>query len=251
MNYFNTTFGSTADAGTLATYTVGEKTLTISPIVSAIRGNITSLYVVCRMIALIMQLLILIYIGINMATSSVADDKVKYKRMFMGWLESFIILVLLPYIMAFIAQFGESITNIFYNIETQILNGQESFEDAIGKQFISVLIEKGGLVLTLYSIMYLILFLTQLKFFWMYAKRVLMVAFLIMISPLITITYSIDKMGDGKAQAFSAWFKEYTVNVLIQPLHALIYMVFVLTAGKIAETAPIVASSIILYELEN
>lgn len=66
------------------------------------------------------------------------------------------------------------------------------------------------------------------------------------ISPLITITYSIDKAGDGQAQAFSNWIKEFLLNVLIQPLHALIYMVFVFTANNIAAQSPIVAVAFLM-----
>ena len=77
-------------------------------------------------------------------------------------------------------------------------------------------------------------------------KRLLMVGFLIIISPLITITYSIDKVGDGKAQAFSIWLKEIIVNVLIQPLHALIYLIFVLTANSIAASSPLVALAMLM-----
>lgn len=67
-----------------------------------------------------------------------------------------------------------------------------------------------------------------------------------MISPLVTITYSIDKAGDGKAQAFSTWMKEFMLNVLIQPLHAIIYLVFLLTANEIAERAPLVAIALLM-----
>jgi hypothetical protein len=81
----------------------------------------------------------------------------------------------------------------------------------------------------------------ELKFFWLYMKRFLMVGFLIMISPLITISYSIDKAGDGKAQAFQKWSQEFIMNVLIQPLHALLYLVIVVTANEIATQAPLVA----------
>ena len=35
--------------------------------------------------------------------------------------------------------------------------------------------------------------------------------------------------------------KEFVVNVLIQPLHALIYLVFILSAGEIAKLSPIIA----------
>ena len=73
-----------------------------------------------------------------------------------------------------------------------------------------------------------------------------MVGFLIVISPLITITYALDKAGDGKAQSFFVWFKEFTVNVLIQPLHALIYLVFILTANELAKTAPLLAIAFLL-----
>ena len=73
-----------------------------------------------------------------------------------------------------------------------------------------------------------------------------MVGLLIVVSPLIIITYSIDKAGDGRAQVFSTWMKEYVVNVLIQPLHALIYMVFVLTANAIAYKSPLVALALLL-----
>ena len=74
----------------------------------------------------------------------------------------------------------------------------------------------------------------------MYLKRFFAVAFLTVISPLITITYSIDKAGDGKAQAFSAWIQEYTVNMLIQPLQAFIYLIFAFSANEIAKASPIV-----------
>lgn len=91
-----------------------------------------------------------------------------------------------------------------------------------------------------YSIAFWILIFTQFKFFMMYTKRVLAVSFLVIISPLITITYSMDKAGDGKAQAFENWFKEYLTNILIQPLQAILYLVFIFSASQIAIKAPVV-----------
>ena len=48
-------------------------------------------------------------------------------------------------------------------------------------------------------------------------------AFFTMIAPLIAVTYPLDKIKDGQAQAFNLWFKEYTFNALIQPVHLIIY----------------------------
>ena len=80
--------------------------------------------------------------------------------------------------------------------------------------------------------------------------RKLKVAFLIMISPLITITYSADKIGDNKAQAFNAWLKEIVFQIFIQDLHAVMYLVFVLSAAAIAEKAPALAI-VFLIALSN
>ena len=59
-------------------------------------------------------------------------------------------------------------------------------------------------------------------------------AFLTMIAPLVALTYPIDKMNDGKAQAFNMWFKEYIFNLLIQPLHLILYMVLIGSAMTFA-----------------
>lgn len=63
------------------------------------------------------------------------------------------------------------------------------------------------------------------------------VGFLIMISPLITITYSIDKIGDGKAQALNAWLKELVYNILIQPFYCVLFLAFYSTIAKIIKSS--------------
>lgn len=67
-------------------------------------------------------------------------------------------------------------------------------------------------------------------FLFSYVRRMLTIGFLIIISPLITITYSIDKVGDGQAQALNTWLKEFIFTVLIQPFHCIIYIVFISSA---------------------
>lgn len=78
-----------------------------------------------------------------------------------------------------------------------------------------------------YKIIYIVLVLYTVIFTFTYLKRVVYMAFLTLIAPLVALTYPIDKMNDGKAQAFNMWFKEYIFNLLIQPLHLILYMVLV------------------------
>lgn len=85
-----------------------------------------------------------------------------------------------------------------------------------------------------FMIMYVMLCLFTIYFIFTYLKRVIYMAFLTIIAPLVALTYPIDKINDGKAQAFNMWFKEYIFNLLIQPLHLLLYTVLVSSAIELA-----------------
>ena len=217
--------------------------------INAIKDRVAKMFRIIQILATGLSLIVLLYIGIRMALSTLSDDKAKFKKMLIGWVESVVILFLLEYIMVAVIMFGEMLTNLFYDLEVQLLSTastDESFELIIREQIWTDLFKTSGLDYAMNTVMYLCLLFLQLKYFWTYLKRVLMVGFLIMIAPLITVTYGIDKAGDGKAQAFSIWMKEFVVNVLIQPLHALIYLIFVLSAGEIAKVSPIIALAFIM-----
>ena len=226
------------------TYTVGtgeyEVTLDISSENEEIQVNISKFYQICKTLSLIISLLVLIYIGIRMSLSAVASEQAKYKKMFVSWVESVALLFILQYIMVIIVNFGEILTDVFYNIKCALESGgDKTFEQKITDTLTSEIFQVSGLQLAMYSIMYWVLVYTHFKFAFLYMKRMFVVAFLMMISPLITVTYPIDKAGDGKDKVFNACLSEFLINIFIQPLHAIIYIVFMFTAGEIAEYAPV------------
>ena len=92
-----------------------------------------------------------------------------------------------------------------------------------------------------YAFIFVILVIDTLIYSYTYVRRIIYMAFLTMIAPLVALTYPIDKANDGSAQAFNAWFKEYIFNLLIQPLHLLLYMVLVGSAMAFAASNPIYA----------
>ena len=94
-------------------------------------------------------------------------------------------------------------------------------------------------------IIYIIMIGVTLLYLVTYIKRMLTIAFLIIISPLITITYSIDKMRDNRSQALDTWMKEFMYNVLIQPFHCIIYLVFIKTALQLMHDSRSMASSVL------
>lgn len=85
-----------------------------------------------------------------------------------------------------------------------------------------------------YAIIYIVLIIYTVIFSFTYLRRVLYMAFLTMIAPLVAVTYPIDKINDGKAQAFDMWLKEYIFNLLLQPLHLILYMILIGSAMDFA-----------------
>jgi len=196
--------------------------------VEKLKESVASWYETMRRIAIIASLCILLYIAIRMATSTIASDKAEYKRMLMDWLVGFVLIFVLHYIIIFVISANEAIVDVIAVpiTESQTADGGDKLADYIdktGKQVLShVDLSKSlGSV-----IVYLVLIGITLAFLLMYIKRMIVVAFLIIIAPLITITYAIDKVGDNKSQALDSWLKEFVWTVLIQPFHCVIYIVF-------------------------
>lgn len=92
-----------------------------------------------------------------------------------------------------------------------------------------------------YLIIYIVLVVFTGMFAIRYMKRVIYIAFLTLMAPLVALTYPIDKIKDGKAQAFNMWFREYIFNVLIQPFHYLIYTILIGAAVNLVSSSVIYA----------
>lgn len=224
------------------TYEVGENTVYIPSAIIDIKESVASWFYICRIIAMVIGLGVLIYVGIRMAISTVASDKAVYKKMLISWVESMVLLFLMHYIIQAIMGLGSVFSDLCYNLRVSLeAEGSKSFEQELLNTIALRLFTSTGGGLMVSTVMIWCLAFAHLKFFIMYLKRTLMVGFLIVIAPLITITYPMDKMGDNKAQAFSAWLNELLINVFIQPIHAIIYLVFSFTAGEIASFAPLLA----------
>ena len=189
-----------------------------------LQENIASWYYVMRTIAIIASLCVLIYIAIRMATSTVASDKAEYKRMLMDWAVGFVLIFILHYIIILVINGNNLIVNVLAESIRDSSSGDlTNFIKQVADQINWA--QEVSKTLTA-TFIFLILVGITLAFLLMYVKRMIVVAFLIIIAPLITITYAIDKVGDSKSQALDSWLKEFVWTVLIQPFHCVIYIVF-------------------------
>ena len=225
-----------------STYTAGDVTIEVPGYMQTAKENIAKIYYVMRYIALGFSLLTLLYIGIRTAVSSVAETEAKYKKMFVGWIESIVILLLLQYIIAAMFYLSGALLNICWDIYKSLNTTKSAnFEENLLVSIFSGYKTISGVGVIYLTLSLWVLAYTHVKFFWLYIKRVFMTGFLITLSPLITVTYPIDKAGDGKAQAFQGWLRELTITCTIQPIHCVIYMIFNETAGEISKVAPVLA----------
>ncbi len=231
---------------------VDSSSMELQPIVS-------KWYYALRNFSIVMLLSILVYIAIRIIISSSMEDRAKYKTRLYDWLVAMCLIFFMHYIMSFAVTLTEEIIdvvnsanlkyecNVKFNGDDDVyytLDGKNVDYDSIkletnlmGKVRLDmqimpeeytdaqVLLHSFG-----YTVMYMGLIMYTVLFLFRYLKRLLILTFLTMIAPLMAMTYPLDKMHDGKAQGFMTWLKEYVYNLLIQPVHLILYTVLIGTA---------------------
>lgn len=224
--------------GTL--YEIQENLTTYSKESTAykLRDVISTWYNAFRTFALVALLSVLVYIGIRIIlSSSSAESKAKYKKMLVDWVTAICLLFVLHYIMAFVLDVSQKITDIF-KVTTLSEGGVDYFMTTIRN---SIVQENGSQFRYWgYAIMYMALVILTVTFTFEYIKRLIFISLLTMIAPLIALTYPLDKIRDGQAQGFMLWLREYVFNCLIQPVHLLLYTMIVGTAIQTMKN-PIIA----------
>ena len=233
---------------------------------------ISKWYYTLRNLALVVLMLILIYIGIRIMLCSIASEKSKYKKMLWDWVIAICLIFVMHYIMIFAVNINDNLISMMRSVSegnayvhvidlTDMESGKRSkfksaieeanlesyYQDEAKNYFvwptnligqIRILAQKmnGTSEYVGYAVAYIVLVLYTIYFAFTYLKRALYMAFLTVIAPMVAMTYPIDKINDGKAQAFNTWLKEYIFNLLIQPLHLLLYILLISMAFDLAST---------------
>lgn len=211
-------------------------------IINNIRNQVSIWYVAIRNLSAAILAVMVLYVGIRMAISSVAEDKAKYKRMLADWVVSLVLLFVLHYIMILIININDGIVAILAKAATATKGESSTIMDSLWDNAMDITspftVQLGN------TILYFMLAIMSFVFFATYIKRMITIAFLIMIAPIITITYSLDRMGDGKSQALNTWFKNFVYNILLQPFQCIIYIALVKTAIEAISAADL--SSVVI-----
>ena len=229
-----------------------------------LKETVSKWYYIIRNIAIIGMIPVLLYVGIRILLTSIASEKAKYKQMLSDWLIAICLIFLMQYIMVFANSFVESITKILSSVASSNVEGivieeandklvnaikeletdeiQYVYDDnkivwpsnLMGQIRFGSQQRDGTTAYVGFTLCYFVLVIYTVVFTFTYIKRLLYLLFLTIIAPFVALTYPLDKIRDGQAQAFNMWTKEYIINLLIQPFHLLLYTVFVSMAYDLA-----------------
>jgi len=208
--------------------TAGEDSMVLT-----VRKAVSTWYYVMRNIAAAILMVILIYVGIRMAISTVAQEKARYKQSLIDWVVSLALVFLMQYIILFTIYINDALVAAIEKTAVQVADVRHAYGE-IGRMAISPFRGVDGFAAL---IVYGLLVWQTLGLLFSYFNRMMKCAFLIIISPLVTLTYAIDKLADSKAQALGNWLREYIFTVLIQPFHCIMYAALVSTAMNMLSKA--------------
>ena len=102
-----------------------------SPVYDIIKHSVVKFYYYLQKFSIGLSVLVLIYIGIRMAISTVASDKAKYNKMLIGWVSSLVLLVFMHIIVIAISMGLEYLLGMV-NKFAEVL-GVSEIENAIFK----------------------------------------------------------------------------------------------------------------------
>lgn len=191
-------------------------------IVYKIRTNTSIWYYAIRTVAIFAVAIMLLWnLMKSLSKSSSAGQKVIAKNALMDWVLSFALIMFMHIIIILIFNINEQLLNVISKLTTgpNLGNFVDSLESVIFAD---------NLTLSIAAIaVYAILEWQTFKYIFIYVQRLLTIVLLVLISPLVPVTYSTDRMKGGRGLALNNWLKELVYNVFIQSIHALIYCAMV------------------------
>ncbi len=195
-----------------------------------IREAIATWYVSFTRIAVVLLGGILIYIGIRLALSTVANDRANYKKMLVNWLTAVIIVFFIHLIIVAVFEINDTLISTLDEInDSSEFPIYETIRTRTKDLRLSV-----GLPA---AVIYWALVIISILFLWVYIKRLFTVMVLIVIAPFVGTKYAIEGASKGqRTRILTSWIYEFAINVLIQPIHAVLYIVLMSVALELATT---------------
>lgn len=237
------------DVNFIDIYNAGGQSLTEGGYIYIIRENVAGWYYTIRNISIAAMTIVLIYTAIRIAISVIPEQGAKYKKNLVDWGFSFGILIFLHYIMMAILYLNSSLLNVIYDNAPMAI---DSFSEIATTAQSPSIIDSLMAMVVFIAILY-----TTIRFLIIYFKRMFKIIILTIFSPLMVISYAIERIKGDSGANLNRWLKVYAFNVFVQLLHAIVYCTFIVAGfeimrqNAIAGTIVVIALLSYIYGLEE
>ena len=210
------------DANIFTTADRDGQDLDENSIVYKMRVNTSIWYYAIRALAIVVVFIMLIWNLVKSVSKSTSPgQKTIAKNALIDWVVSFALIMFMHFIIIFILNFNDLVLQVIQNFVKSANTSDffDSLENAIFSQ---------NFILSVATlIVYGMLNWQTFKYIFSYIQRFLTIILLVIISPIVPITYSVNRMRGGQGEALNTWLKELIYNVFVQSIHALIYAALV------------------------
>lgn len=230
-----------------------------SYLVGLFRDGVDHWFTVFQAIAIAGYAAMFLYMGVKMLFRVGSSKQNSYKQLLIDWVAGILILFFFPYAIKYAIDVNNGLVSQIEKSKSQFIQAEtrstanlsnfslpegaeeDEYESLAAQMDVNPFDSEGGSYMALMAaraeatkrltdaIVYLIMTIQFIILAILYYKRVFVIAFLIVIFPLVALSYAFDKVGDGHAGAFETWCKEIMTNIFVQSIHALVY-VFVMGA---------------------
>ena len=222
--------------------TAGGKEINEGSTIDIIRKVVKLWYISFRNVAIVVIAIVIIFAGVKMAISTVAQDKANYKNMLVNWTKAMVIVLLMHIFMYAIQYFNARMLEILqdslenkYGAEVDPDTGQPigntgQVYNTIVKRAFDVRYKVGipG------AIMYLVLTIYFLRFCFIYVRRYAGLMILTILAPLVAIKHAVLSLKGKSSNEFGKWLGDYTTTTFLQSIHALVFLTLITTAIDLA-----------------
>lgn len=207
-------------------------------VVYLLRRNLRTIYAIFRSVSIAIMLFALVFIGIKIAIeSSSPEKKAVYKKKLTSWVVGLLVVLFVHIFMYMVFElngmfvsmcqkFGATAAQTALNTKSQV-----NLYDAIRTKAYAFNWKEGIPA----TIIYIFMIYLMIRFLLIYLKRYITIYILALTGTFMGVKYALDSALGKKSKALNKWGKDFAFNVLLQTVHAFIYIMFMSVALSVSE----------------
>ena len=226
------------------TDTAGGKEVEEGSAIQIIRNVVKIWYISFRNMAIVVIAIIIIFAGLRMAISTVAEDKANYKKMLYNWTKALIIVLIMHLFMYSVQVANAKMLELLHNsliskYDSQIdpdtglpMSNTGQVYNTIVKRAFDIRYKIGipG------AIMYLVLTIYFIRLCFIYVRRYAGLIILTILAPLVAVKQALLSVRGKNSNEFGRWLGDYITTTFLQSIHALVFLTLITSAIDLALT---------------